>query len=487
MLVVMPDFYSPTYRKLLTLVAVGVFAGFVATLWFQQTGASSPLSWTVIGVSWMAGLIVYLLSRAVPRLPHRPVSLFGSNVSGYWLAIVVGLVLRLIVALVLAPQATSDGASYLALARQLVESGSYGSDGARAFWPPGLPLVLAPLLWVGLSSKMAMLLYGLLCFLATAWGMRRLAQRLELHVWSSIPVWLLALWPTHVLCTGLPEKELLVIALLPWIIDYAILAMRGSIISICIAGFLAGVAVLVQPSLQLLPIAAIVMAIILRKPLIKSVMGGVLGIVCMVVVIAPWTIRNYQLFDTPILVSTNGGDVLYRANNEKATGAYTPTGAIDLRHLDELSLDKESKRLAVDWIRSHPAEFVQLSMGKVLLFLGDDSYGAYASIRKGNPDIPNAVYLVVKLISAIPWLVIWFFILMSLRKPWPDRDKGRDTVAAAWLVLLPLLYLLAIHAIFESGPKYHLPVLGLVLVMFGYCLRHSQLPTPTEPSGQRKT
>lgn len=465
-------------RAVLILLAMGVFAGFVASVWFQQTDGSAPIPWEVIGVGWFSAALVALVAERFPQAPlMRALAVFSKEGSGVWPAILLGMALRLSFALIVAPQPASDGATYLSLAQQLVSDGTYGSEGARAFWPPGLPLLLTPLLWLGLPKSLAVLVLGLLSFVAAALGMWNLAHRLGLQAWSSLPVWLLALWPTHILCAGLPEKELLIIALMPWIVDRAIVALNGSMPATCVAGALTGMAVLVQPSLQLLPIAAVLAALLLRRSVVRVIAGGVVGALSMLVLMSPWAYHNYQTFGSLVLVSTNGGDVMYRANNEKATGAYTRTGAVDLNHLDELSFDSESKRLAFRWIQDHPAQFIQLSMGKILLFLGDDSFGAFTALRRGKPDTPSHVYLAVKLVCAVPWLLAWFVVLAMMTRK--SLDPKRNDIRSAWMVVLPVLYLWGIHAIFESGPRYHLPVLALVLMLVGLAARNAGLqPEP---------
>jgi hypothetical protein len=47
-------------------------------------------------------------------------------------------------------------------------------------------------------------------------------------------------------------------------------------------------------------------------------------------VVAPWSIRNYRVFDAFVPISTNGGGVFYLANNPLATGHYTDIGEPDL-------------------------------------------------------------------------------------------------------------------------------------------------------------
>jgi 4-amino-4-deoxy-L-arabinose transferase-like glycosyltransferase len=275
----------------------------------------------------------------------------------------------------------------------------------------------------------------------------------------------LALWPSHVLCAGLPEKELLVVALMPWIVDRAIAAYRGSLGAAVVAGVLTGLAVLVQPSLQLLPVAGALLALLLcRRDRLRVVVPVIAATLAMVAVVAPWTLRNAMTLGVPVFVSTNGGDVLYRANNELATGAYRPSGAVDLSHLDELSLDRESKRLAVEWITSNPAGFVQLGAAKALMFLGEDSYGAYAVFQRGQVEVGRTTYLVIKAATALPWLVLWYATLaLALQRRTWERHVDADALA---FVVLPVVYLLAIHSVFESGPKYHFPVLALAIAAF---------------------
>ncbi|NWG73955.1 MAG: hypothetical protein HXY24_05020 [Rubrivivax sp.] len=450
----------------LALVGAGAIAGFVASVWYQRSDGTSPMSWGTISVAIAVGGAAALTAA---RLPSTAVSSFldriGRLPGGIAAAVVVGVVLRLLLALALAPQPASDGATYLALASRLAEGDAYVSDGRLAYWPPGLPLALAPLLWIGLPKPVAVLALGLGAFIVAALGLARVVASAGRPERASAAVWVLALWPPYVLCAGLPEKELLVVALMPWIVDRAIAAYRGSLGAAVTAGVLTGLAVLVQPSLQLLPVAGALLALLLcRRHGLRVVVMLVAAILAMVAVVTPWTVRNVVTLGVPVFVSTNGGDVLYRANNELATGAYRPSGAVDLRHLDELSLDRESKRLAVEWITSNPAGFVQLGAAKALMFLGEDSYGAYAVFQRGKVEVGRTTYLVIKAATALPWLVLWCatLALALQRRNW-ERHVDADALA---FVVLPVVYLLVIHSVFESGPKYHFPVLALAIAAF---------------------
>jgi len=449
----------------LVLLALGalVFAGFPASVLFQAMGQARPLAWAEMLACLAIGLAGVMLARAsfVQVIAQSCTAwLHALRPPVLWGVLLLGVAVRLVAIVVVAPVPTSDGQAYLDLADGLLARGEYGSLEARAYWPPGMAFVLVPLLAIAPLS-VALGFFTLACFVGTALGMYRLGLTLGLAQWASWPLLLLALWPTHVLMSGLPEKELLIIAMLPWVL-WAVLESATRWTRGLIAGVLLGFMVLTQPSLQLLPPFAAVLALLSGQPWRR-----VLGVLATVVfsaglVIAPWTLRNLAVLDEPVLVSTNGGGNLYRANNELATGGYVAVGRVDVEALPELVANREGKRLAVDWITDHPLDFLRLTAGKVLLFPGDHSYGAYAAFRADPERVPRAVYLSLKLVAAVCWLLLWAVLVAIAWRHWHQR---RPLPAGTGLLLLPWLYLAGIHAIFESGSKYHLPTLAAILLL----------------------
>lgn len=476
---------STLLRLTWVLLGLGVLAGFPAAIVMQTGPGDAPLGWPVIVACVVAAaVLVGLASRIAPTL----LAWLGqrSFSDALWPPLVAGFALRAAL-LLLAPKPASDGATYMALAAQLAAGAGYGSDGAIAYWPPGLPLLLAPLLRLGLPQPALLLLFGAACLLASLTGLRALMRRIGLQPQAGFAMWGLALWPTHALLSTLPEKELLVLALLLWAVERALFAWQsGRALPLLVLGLLLGAAVLIQPSLQLIAPLAVVATIAFGAKV-----GAVLRAACIVLlgavlVIAPWTAHNLQMLGKPVLVSTNGGDVLYRANNELATGVYIPVGRHDLRQLDELSFDRESRRLAWQWIGDHPAAFLKLAAGKFLLFLGDDTYGAYAVFARGGVDIGRSAYLVVKLFSALPWLMLWLAVAgwAASRAGRPITAHTRMSLPGLGLVTLPVIYLAGIHSIFESGPKYHVPLIGVALVLLSAAIAQARAAATAERSAK---
>lgn len=463
----------------MSLVALG---GFPVVVAFQASPIPAVPGWFPMITSFFAAVaIVAFVARCSPLACYvDEISVHVArkvNALPLVASLVIGLLLRGLLTLWLQPQPASDGATYVALARQLAETGHYGSSDALANWPPGMPLLLYPAAFFGLSSVGMSLVLGGGSF-ALAWaGLRSLLERLGCTPHAGVSLWLLALWPSHLFSSTLPEKELIVMALLPWMVERILTAGSSQGIraasAVLQAGFIAGLAVLVQPSLQLLPLAVLAGALVLCSDRRRILLLAVLGLGGAALVVGGWTYRNLQVLHAPVLVSTNGGSVLYRANNDMATGAYIPQGSVDLSHMPELAQDREYKRLAFVWIAENPGRFAQLAVAKAMLFMGDDSYGPYAVFSRGNVEIDRLAYLGLKLFSTLCWLMLWAFILRwsaSFERVAHALQRGGGVRAQA-LVWLPVFYLFAIHSVFESGSKYHIPLLALVLTWPALWLR----------------
>lgn len=475
-------------RLTLLVLAVACIGGLPMVIWFQSTGhhaTASPPPVAVIAVCAALGLAVLAaacwLQRPLQRIFGPVWDKLCAHAGGFALALLVGLVARALVGLWLEPAPASDGATYVSLARQLALEGSYGIEGERAIWPPGLPLLLAPMLMLGIPERWAILAMGLATFAVGMFGMRALLARMALTRGVGIALWVFALWPTYMLMSALPEKELIIIALLPWVAERTLVAMgagtaRQAVGASVAAGGLLGICMLTQPSFQLLPVGLLLLVLLTARRPVRAALPVVLATLAMLLVVTPWTWRNMQALGHPVLVSTNGGSVLYRANNELATGVYTERGTVTLEHVpNEVERDAGYKRMAREWITANPGGFAHLAAAKLLFFMGDDSYGAYAVFSRGGVDLPRQAYLVLKLATAVmPWMLLWLALGVMAWRWRPGRPSQGAApvppVVAAAVLALPVLYLAAIHSVAESGPKYHVVTIPMVCALLAVML-----------------
>jgi 4-amino-4-deoxy-L-arabinose transferase-like glycosyltransferase len=238
----------------------------------------------------------------------------------------VGLILRIIWALFVPVYPVSDANIYWVTANNIAEHGVYGvkSDEPFSFWPVGASAAYAASLWVFGPSMIGPVFLNLIAGAVLIWSSGLLARR-----WLGEPAGLLtaaiiALWPTLILYTTIIASEVLFavavnLGLLAWGGANTPSNKRGFA-----SGILFGIAALIRP------IGALVVAVIaaldaLRtRSIMTRIVPAMLAVIAMTIAVAPWSARNTQLHDEFVLISTNGGPVLWMGNHPDGDGGYKP-------------------------------------------------------------------------------------------------------------------------------------------------------------------
>jgi len=439
------------------LTVRGLFPGATVLPWF----AGVTFAALVAAIAWsirnrMEGLWSLLATRLV-----------SINKWAWFLGCIsIGLILRLAWVWFFPAAPSSDGAIYINLTKEILAGHPYAMAGSRAYWPPGYPIFLAPWVWAFNDATTAVIASNLFLFLVGAVGVLRLASVVIDPAGARLALALFILWPNLVFQAGIPEKEQVLVALVPWILALAI--SRASWTSLP-TGIVLGISTLVQPALQLFPVVLIATWYLSNGNGFSRQLFGrfVMLLLGMVLVISPWTIRNYNVFGEFVLISTNGGYGLYGANNEWATGGYLDKTPVDLSQLPEVDADREGKRQGFAWIKSHPAQFVALAFEKNVRFMGDDAFGAYQTLRRGSAPLGEAYYLLFKGIANSYWLFVWGIILAGLFLGW---RHGPQWSGPALGVPVAFCYSFGLHSIVESSGKYHILMIGLVCLIVPLCL-----------------
>jgi 4-amino-4-deoxy-L-arabinose transferase-like glycosyltransferase len=248
------------------------------------------------------------------------------------------------------------------------------------------------------------------------------------------------------------------------------------------AGVVAGVATLMRPSwLLFTPLAAVAMLLIpgvpnrARRWALPTAM--LLGLV---VVMAPWWLRNYQLSGHFIATTLQAGESLYDGLNPQADGssdlptvnifkqqlrgelgpdvvadglpAESVAGIVEL----EYRTDRALGDAAIDWASEHPGRAIQLAGVKLLRIW---------NVWPNEPSFRQLPVMLVFTITYVPvllaaWLGIWAFT----RRGWP--------YVLCWL---PAVYFTALHVVFVSSIRYRDPaMLALIVLAAGFvCYRNA--------------
>lgn len=310
---------------------------------------------------------------------HRTDS--GAVVRWALVIFVVALLLRVLFVELTTITPVSDSARYLEHAQRLLAGEGYISRHGMlsAFTPPGYPFFLVGGLWLSGDSihfiVLVQALLGALCAVLTFLVCVRL---FDLRIAATAGM-LLALSPTAIVYTGELLTEVLTTFLLFaffWLVQgIALEQHRAKVPLWCVAfgaGLLLGAALLVRPAV-LAFCAGIGIWWLFWKPASrrrKWLLAGGLA-VGVIVVVAPWSARNYLVFDRFVPLATNGGYNLMLGNNPQAwAGGWMALEIEDeLQKMNEVDAEKLARQLAVDWIKAHPVDYAKVSVRRALNWL----------------------------------------------------------------------------------------------------------------------
>lgn len=180
-------------------------------------------------------------------------------------------------------------------------------------------------------------------------------------------------------------------------------------------------------------------------------------------VLSPWIVRNYQLTQTFVPTSLQLGASLYDGLNPSATGASDMRFVDDFRNKEinspsaskdvhfEKRLDNRMKQAALDWVKKNPIRAIKLGFIK--------AYRLWAPLPR-EKSFAKPFLQISLFCSFVPLFI--FGILGTIRSL---RNRG-----AAWFLIIPALYITALHSIFVSSIRYRTPALYGLSILAAYWL-----------------
>jgi Dolichyl-phosphate-mannose-protein mannosyltransferase len=309
-------------------------------------------------------------------MPHR------RRLDPLWAIILLAVVLR---GAVMARRsgAFDDPDNYLPLARRVASGDGFVQRGrATAYRPPLYPLMLASLISKsGEVSFPAIALLHLGLGAGTVWFTAKAAQGSGLsYLRANLAACIVAcdpvlLWQSRSVMTETPTAFLLALG-------FAGLcrpASRGPMLG----GAAFGLAALCRPSVLPGTLLAIAAAAIVRPGSLRARLAraGLLALSVMVV-LSPWTIRNFLVFGEPIWATTHGGHTLALANNPVyyREVLHGPPGRVwtghdqwlwadsvrrETRGMPEPAADRYLRNQVLKLARDEPADFAHATLARL--------------------------------------------------------------------------------------------------------------------------
>jgi hypothetical protein len=288
---------------------------------------------------------------------------------------------------------------------------------------------------------------------ATCWLMWWLARTISGSRTGTSPLiaaWLWAVYPFAIWRVAFINKEVVLAFLLASYVSVQMLAFRrGKLWQWLVAGALLGFVNLCKPTFLAWPLVILAFAFLHRTPLVR--VGGLIA--AMVLIVAPWTLRNYRVTDGEFLpvATERGGVTTFIGNYQPTLGLWEGPGKlrwmaaveeIENRHAGAsvVELDRAFYRAAFQQMVSHPGKALEILVRKCGRFW----FQSAARREQAIAFVIQAGYLALLGIG------------LCRRRPW-----GVEVM----VMLTLILYVMLIHALSYADLRFSLPVMPAVCVL----------------------
>jgi 4-amino-4-deoxy-L-arabinose transferase-like glycosyltransferase len=334
----------------------------------------------------------------------------------------------------------ADGIEFNELAHQVAIGNGYAMPPGHptAFRAPGFPLFLAGIYF--LAGQSYPLVYVVFCALGAAACMltflvasELVGQALALVAGAFAAIYFSSVYDATIFAS----ENLFVVCLGLSVWLFLRYLKNGSSPELFLSALSMGFEILTRPfALLLIPLFVSVLLWKMWRGQRVHLVQVLLFAVIPLVVVAPWTIRNYTVFHRFVLVANNGGSTFYGGNNDRVLhdphyyGGWISTTELPYRNLidaapNEVAHDKEEWHLGIQWIEGNARSVPLLSIYKLVrLWLPDTASG-------------NRKYVVMQLIGTTPFLVlvlIGLFRCLRYRRYWSEGWVVAHGVFAATVV-----------------------------------------------------
>lgn len=416
----------------------------------------------ILAVAWWKGdAVIAALGKAQSIAPRGP--------PAAWLAgaILIGIGLRVLVARLYPAAPQSDAINYLALAHELAAGADYAVREGRAFWPLGLPLVLAGLLPVFGAS--AVLAYNLITFVVAVIATFVLGRLVAGWRAACVASVLVAVWPNFVFITPLAMKESLLIALWPiaaycYLKAHDAVAGRAAVLYALVAGAAVGYAALTQPSALLLPGCFVLFSLLIAGWSRRTVLAVAAAGIGVIAVVSPWAVRNCIVLHHFSPLGTGGGTNFYMVAQPASDGRWSAEAINKANAVsdNEIVRDQLGYSLGVKAIEAHPIHYLSTIIRKPLYMYGQDIKNIYWTFERGGAGSPREYVAYYRIANAYYLTIIVLMTLVVMSKGYT-----RETSPQFLLLWMFIFYPMLAQGLFEASERHRYGALSFMALFAG--------------------
>lgn len=407
--------------------------------------------------------------------------------AGLWV-LLAALILRLVWGALVPVVPVSDSHAYDVFAQNIAQGLGYGWEAGRltAYWPVGTSAIYALLYWVFGHNYTAVMLFQAGVGVAVVALCMSIAFRWFGYAVAIRTGWIMACWPLLIQYTTILASEQFFIFTILCAFWFASTPGREWVWKGVTTGITLAGASYIRPTALLMAPILFAREFFKDGRRVKSIMACMLAIVVMIALILPWSVRNLQVFDRFVLISTNGGANLWMGNNP-ATG----TGYMALPELEidnEADLNKELGRQAKEYILREPGAFVARMARRMVTLHDRETIGVVWNEKGLEGRFGDWVLSPLKLISTVYWWCMLGLAIAGIALM--GREKGVIVLALS-PPIMTWAYFALVHSVTVGGDRYHVPSIPFVALLSAYALAKLRTPflkglsEPQASKGQR--
>lgn len=374
--------------------------------------------------------------------------------------IALGLILRIIWALLVPVVPLSDSHAYDTFALNIWQHGVYGwtADEPTSYWPVGTSALYALIYKIFGHQYGYIVALNIVLSCGIIFYTHRLAQFFFATPVASFCALLIAVWPTSILFVTVLASELPYLFLTLAGIYHFLAEDRVKLRNVLIVGVSFALAYYIRPlATTVLAVCAFCGIVACGKPVLPTAIRTLLVALMMVLAVAPWAKRNYDLYGNVVPMSTNGGAVFWMGNTPGTEGGYHQLPEY-VEGLDEYQRDQVLKAEAMEYIKEEPVAFLTRTIFKFLKFHSHETIGVTWNAEGIKQVFGERMLMPLKLLTQGFWLlcllggVIGALVFIK-EKPLP---RLFHPLLILWLSSAGL------HALIVAQDRYHLPIVPFV-------------------------
>lgn len=353
----------------------------------------------------------------------------------------------------------NDDVKYIRSAKILIEKGMltyHDPKSPTVFVMPGFPILLAG--FIRLFGRWDIGVIAFRVFQALLQGFSvymvfLIGRELFNSITGLIACVLDAVYMPEFFSAGLILTEVEFKVLLLLLVYLSIYAVKtGYIKYYIVGGIIWGAACLIRPTAALYPIVIFIMWLLYKYPIGFAVKRALITSMIFILVMSPWWIRNYAVFNRfiPFTLSTGNPFLQGTYINYDQTRDYVPyTPDVDVIKTNQIEMETGKYRLKT-YFKKYPLQYIYwYTIGKTLHMWRDPFYWKPVFNITGTTAAKyHLILLALGLIGTV----------FSIRK------KIRDSL----FLILPIIYFTLVYLPYYTFSRYSYPTMPFVIILSAY-------------------